>query len=177
MIVILAKEKEDMKKGRSRSISMVTTQGCRGQKRKYPYNTASNEKKYVKKKNTSAKGNGINVPCISNASENEGFKGKCNYCHKFGHKKTDCRKLKAVQDKKGNHWVNVCFESNVIDVSSDTWWLDSGVTIHACNYVQVMVSKMSPTSHEQYVFMGDNIRVQVSFLGVVRLHLRTEKKK
>ena len=20
-----------------------------------------------------------------------------------------------------NHWVNVCFESNVIDVSSDTW--------------------------------------------------------
>ena len=23
-----------------------------------------------------------------------------------------------------NYWVNVCFESNVIDVSSDTWWLD-----------------------------------------------------
>ena len=20
-----------------------------------------------------------------------------------------------------NHWVNVCFESNIIDVSSDTW--------------------------------------------------------
>ena len=24
-----------------------------------------------------------------------------------------------------NHWVNVCFESNIIDVSSDTWWLDT----------------------------------------------------
>ena len=25
-----------------------------------------------------------------------------------------------------NHWENVCFESNIINVSSDTWWLDSG---------------------------------------------------
>ena len=92
-----------MKKERSRIISMVTTQGCRGQKRKYPYSTASNEKKYVKKKNTGAQGNGMNVPSISNAPENEGFKGKYNYCHKCGHKKTDCKKLKVVQDKKGNH--------------------------------------------------------------------------
>ena len=30
-----------------------------------------------------------------------------------------------------NHGVNVCFESNIIDVSSDTWWLDSDATIHA----------------------------------------------
>ena len=57
----------------------------------------------------------------SNAPKNETFKEKCKYCHKFGHKKTNYRKLKAVQEKKGNHWVNVCFESNVIDVSFDTW--------------------------------------------------------
>ena len=36
-----------MKKGRSKSISVVTTQGSEGQKRKYPYNTASNEKQYM----------------------------------------------------------------------------------------------------------------------------------
>ena len=35
----------------------------------------------------------------------------------------------------GNHWVNVCFESNVIDVSSDTWCFNSGATIHACNSI------------------------------------------
>ena len=29
-----------------------------------------------------------------------------------------------------DHLVNVCFESNTIDVSSDTWWLDIGATIH-----------------------------------------------
>ena len=115
------------------------------------------------------------MPSTSNAPKNEGFKGKCNYCHKFGHKKTNYRKLKVIQEKKGNHWVNVYFESNVIDVSFDTWWLDSGATIHARNYVQVMISRRSPTSQEQYMFMGDGTRVQVAFLGVVSLHLSTKK--
>ena len=49
MTIILAKEEEDMKKGKFRNISMVTTQGSGDQKRKYSYNTASNENKYVKK--------------------------------------------------------------------------------------------------------------------------------
>ena len=49
MTAILAKEEEDMKKGRSNSISVLTTQDGGGQNRKYPYNTTSNEKKYVKK--------------------------------------------------------------------------------------------------------------------------------
>ena len=58
-----------------------------------------------------------------------------------------------------NHWVNVCFESNVIDVSSDTWWLDNGVTIHTYNSMQAMISKRSPTSLEQYVYRGEGISV------------------
>ena len=90
-----------MKKGRSRSISMVTTQGSRGKKRKYPNNTTSNKKKYVKKKDSGAKDNGKNAPSTSNAPKNEGFKVKCNYCNMFGHQKIDCRKLKIVQEKKG----------------------------------------------------------------------------
>ena len=45
-----------------------------------------------------------------------------------------------------NHWVQVCFEFNVIDVSFDTWWLDSGINIHACNYMQVVISRRSSTS-------------------------------
>ena len=103
MTTILAKEEEDMKKGRCRSVSMVTTQASGDQKRKYLNNTTSNEKKYIKKQNIGAKGNGKNVPSTSNAPKNEGFKGKGNYCHKFRHKKTDCKKLKVVQEKKGDN--------------------------------------------------------------------------
>ena len=58
-----------------------------------------------------------------------------------------------------NHLVDVCFESNIIDVSSDTWWLDSGAPIHACNSMQAMISRRSPTSLEQYTYMGDSTRV------------------
>ena len=42
----------------------------------------------------------------------------------------------------------------------------------------MMISRRSPTSEEQYVFKGDDTRVQVvvvfffCFLRVVRLHLR-----
>ena len=47
--------------------------------------------------------------------------------------------IKLSKNKKNgisnNHLVNVCFESNVIDVTSDTWWLNSGAIIHACNSI------------------------------------------
>ena len=72
-----------------------------------------------------------------------------------------------------NHWVNVCFESNIINVSSDTLWLDSGATIHAYNSMQAVISRRSPTSLKQYVYMGDSTKIQVDFLGVVRLQLST----
>ena len=38
-----------------------------------------------------------------------------------------------------------------------------------------MMINRSPTSQEQYVFMGNNTRDQVVSLGIVRLHLNAEK--
>ena len=72
-----------------------------------------------------------------------------------------------------NHWVNVCFEFNIIDVSSDTWWLGSGATIHACNSMQAVISRRNSSSLEEYMYKGDDTRIQVDFLGVVRLQLST----
>ena len=51
-------------------------------------------------------------------------------------------------EPSNNHSVNVCFEYNIIDVSSDTWWLNNGATIHICNFMQAMISRRSPTSFE-----------------------------
>ena len=58
-----------------------------------------------------------------------------------------------------NHWVNVYFESNIIDVSSHTWWIFSGSTVHACNSMKVVISRRSPTTLDQFVYMGDSIRI------------------
>ena len=43
--------------------------------------------------------------------------------------------MNEKNELSNNHWVNVCLESNIIDVPFDTWWLDSGSTIHACNSI------------------------------------------
>ena len=56
-------------------------------------------------------------------------------------------------------------------MSYDTCWLDSGATIHVCNSMQAVISRRNPTSLEQYVCIGDSTKVQVYFMGVVRLQL------
>ena len=111
------------------------------------------------------KKNGPNVASTSNEAKSGGFKGKCNYCHKFGHKKMDCRKLKANLEKKGNPYVKVCLESTIIDVPTNSWWLDTGTIIHVTNFMQAMTSRRSPTSLEQFVYMGDGYKVKVDFFG------------
>ena len=58
---------------------------------------------------------------------------KCFFCNKPGHKKADCQKRKTWFEKRGIHFVSVCFESNLIEVSSNTWWLDTGATTHISN--------------------------------------------
>ena len=75
--------------------------------------------------------------------------------------------MNGKNELSNNHCMNVCFESNIIDVPFNTWWLDSGVTIHAYNSMQAVISRRSPTSLEQYVYMRDATKVQVDFLGVV----------
>ena len=41
--------------------------------------------------------------------------------------------------------------------------------------MQVVINRRSPTSLEQYVYMEDDTKVQVDFLGVVRIQLSTGK--
>ena len=65
-----------------------------------------------------------------NEANSGGFKEKCNFCQKFGHKKVDYRKLKAYFEKKCNLLVKVCLESNIINVLINSWWSDTDATNH-----------------------------------------------
>ena len=58
---------------------------------------------------------------------------KCFFCKKKGHMKKDCPKLKIHLEKKGTEISFVCYESNMVNVCDNTWWIDSGTTIHISN--------------------------------------------
>ena len=57
----------------------------------------------------------------------------CFFCIKKRHMKKDCVKYKGWLEKKGKSISLVCFESNMVDVNYNTWWIDSGSTIHVSN--------------------------------------------
>ena len=68
----------------------------------------------------SAKKSGPNVAFTFHEVKSACFKGKCNFCHKFRHKKMDCRKLNAYLKKKCNPLVKVYSKSNIIDMPTNS---------------------------------------------------------
>ncbi|CAL9011160.1 unnamed protein product [Prunus brigantina] len=102
---------------------------------------------------------------------------KCYFCKKFGHMKRNCDRYKRWLDKqkaKGkSDQVNVCFESNAIEISSDSWWLDSGATVHVANCLQGFKTKRLPSKAEMKVFVGNGERVKVEYIGLARIELES----
>ena len=58
----------------------------------------------------------------------------------------------------------VCFETSFVDVPSDTWWLDSGASVHITNTLQGFISKRMPNKDEVSVFVGKEEGVRWSSL-------------
>ena len=47
--------------------------------------------------------------------------------------KKDCPKFKKFFEKKGNLSSFACYESNMINVNINTWWIDFGSIIYIAN--------------------------------------------
>ena len=58
------------------------------------------------------------------------------FCGKKGHVKKDRIKCKAWFEKRGINLSFVYYESNLAEVPSNTWWIDSGATTHVTNLMQ-----------------------------------------
>nr|GEV97588.1 hypothetical protein [Tanacetum cinerariifolium] len=91
------------------------------------------DKKLKPKSKNCKKKHHVTTSKVANGEKREQHNNKCNFCNKDGHFQKDCPKRKAWFEKKSIHYVSVCFESNLYEVPSNTWWFDSGATTHVSN--------------------------------------------
>ncbi|RVW58556.1 Retrovirus-related Pol polyprotein from transposon TNT 1-94 [Vitis vinifera] len=100
-------------------------------------------------------------------------------CNKKGHKKVDCFKFKNWLEKKkkeqGMLSAYVCFESNLVNVPLDSWWLDSGATVHVATSLQGIRNLRKPSEKESKFKVGSDIGIDVEHIGVAVLELDSGK--
>ncbi|RDX85786.1 hypothetical protein CR513_32960, partial [Mucuna pruriens] len=63
------------------------------------------------------------------------------------------------------------FESNFVEVPSNTWWLDIGATIHVSNSLQEFKSIHKPNKGEMMIIIGNGASLDVEHIGVISLKL------
>ncbi|RVX18946.1 Retrovirus-related Pol polyprotein from transposon TNT 1-94 [Vitis vinifera] len=118
--------------------------------------------KFKKGKNFPPKKSG---PGEGSQSHDGKFTVSCYFCGKKGHVKKDCIKRKAWFEKRGINLSFVCYESNLAEVPSNTWWIDSGATTHVTNLMQGFLTTRKPKESEKFLYMGNRLKVEVVAVG------------
>ncbi|KAH9725877.1 hypothetical protein KPL70_008036 [Citrus sinensis] len=126
-------------------------------------------------------------------SNTQKFSRNCFFCGKKGHRQSDCRfkkKKEEVNTHKDNVIENkseeICAmvsemqigmitETNMAEIRSYDWWLDSGATVHVCNDKKIFLSYKEETEG-QMVLMRKNNAAIVARKGVVEINFTSGKK-
>ena len=130
----------------------------------------------TKKSKFDHKGKGISHTGTSqtNVQQNQDTVIPCFFCKKaVGHVKKDCPKYHKWLTKKGNQFSFVCCEFNLAEVPPNTWWIDTGTTIHISVSMQGCLRSRIPSDAERFINMGDGNKVRVEAIGVFRLKLES----
>jgi hypothetical protein len=60
-----------------------------------------------------------------------------------------------------------------VEAPCNTWWIDSGSTIHIVNTMQGFLNTRKPANNEQRVYSGNKLFSHVEAVGTFRLILKT----
>ena len=96
---------------------------------------------------------------------------KCFFCKKKGHVKKKYLKFQKWLEKKGNPTSFVCYESNMVNVNTNTQWIDSKYIIHISNSLQGMQNLRKPMRSEQFILFGNKMGSHVEVIGTCYLTL------
>ena len=90
--------------------------------------------------------------------------------------KKDCIKRKTWFEKRGINLYFVCYESNLAEVPSNTWWIDSGATTHVTNLMQGFLTTRKPKESEKFLYTGNRLKVGVIAVGTPQQNGVTERR-
>ena len=68
-------------------------------------------------------------------------------------------------------FAHVCFEYNLFNVPLDSWWLDSGATVHVATSLQGIRNLRKPSEKESKLKVGNEVGIDVEHIGIVVLEL------
>ncbi|RVW97122.1 Retrovirus-related Pol polyprotein from transposon TNT 1-94 [Vitis vinifera] len=129
---IVVQHEVSLKKNESHSIALVTDRGS-NMKKKPQHKNFGGSKQFKRRENSSQ---GALVDLLHLMFKNWLEKKKKG-------------KIVVVVDLNAN-----MIETNIVDVHANSWWLNTGVTIHVTNSLQEMTKKRRPSKHEEFVYMG-----------------------
>ena len=166
MIYICVQEENRLSKTKSGTVNLVNFNAAK----KPMVNTGKQTKPYTTS-NVAA-----NIASSSRGPQNYKVNlenVKCYFCKQLGHLKRDCEKRKKWAAKKGNKIVNVsvCFQTLLVEAPPNTWWFDTGCSVHITNSLQGF-SRRASTSNEVFeVHVGNGNKVDVEAIGNLKLRL------
>ena len=118
------------------------------------------------------KGKGVAVPIKKTGDKKLPI---CFFCKKKGHIKKECIKYQIWLKKSEGMTSLVCYESNFVNYHDlhNTWWIDSGSTIHVSTVLQGFQNLRKPSEGELCVYSGNKMSSAVEGVGTYRLVLHT----
>ena len=76
-------------------------------------------------------------------------------------------------NKKGTDVITFVDESLYIDYATDSWWIDSGATIHVANSLQGFATRRTLIRGERRIRVANGVEAEVKAIGDFTLTLHT----
>ena len=96
---------------------------------------------------------------------------KCKFYKKKGHCIRDCVLLIEWLEKKGKEIISFIDESMYTDYAINTWWIDSGATVHVANSMQGLRDIINPRKGVKEIRAANGVEVDKEAIGQLPLEL------
>ena len=106
-----------------------------------------------------------------NNNSSKGNGDGCHFCGDTTHYQKDCVGFLKWLAKKGDDYITYIDESLYVNYSLNTWWIDSGATVHVSNSLQGFVTKINIRKGERSLKVVDGKETDVEAVGSPALQL------